>query len=200
MTKPFSQACENNKLPILNILKVAFARSQQVLEVGSGTGQHAVFMAQNLPHLSWQPSDQGIYLEGIEQWCREYDGDNLLVPVPLDVTEYPWPIKRVDGVFSANTLHIMSWPMVEAFFRGVRKVLPSGGVCCVYGPFNYEGSFTSPSNQQFDHWLRQRDPESGIRDFEAVDQLAREAGMFLVQDHEMPANNRLLQWQMLDLE
>ncbi|MBB1489273.1 DUF938 domain-containing protein [Oceanospirillum sp. D5] len=199
MTKPFSQACENNKLPILNVLKVAFSRSHKVLEIGSGTGQHAVFMAENLPHLLWQCSDQAIYLEGIEQWRADYSGDNFPEPLELDVTQSEWPVRRVDAVFSANTLHIMSWPMVEQFFRGVRKVLQAGGVCCVYGPFNYDGEYTSSSNAQFDQWLRQRDPASGIRDFAQIDQLAREAGMFLVEDHEMPANNRLLQWQMLDI-
>lgn len=200
MTKPFSQACENNKLPIANVLKTAFSQSQLALEIGSGTGQHAVFFAEQLPHLKWQPTDQRIYLEGIHQWLADYSGENILSPLELDVTQDKWPIKRVDAVFSANTLHIMSWSMVEAFFHGVRKVLRSGGVCCIYGPFNYEGEYTSPSNAQFDQWLKRRDPDSGIRNFEDVDCLAREAGMFLVEDYTMPANNRLLQWQMLDLE
>lgn len=198
MTKPFSQACENNKLPILNILKTSFSHCEHILEVGSGTGQHAVFMAENLPHLIWQPSDQSIYLEGIEQWISDYHGNNLKAPLTLDVAQKKWPIKQVDGIFTANTLHIMSWAMVRDFFSGVRRVLRPGGVCCIYGPFNYDGQFTSDSNAQFNQWLQQRDPESGIRDFADIDQLAREAGMFLVEDHEMPANNRLLQWQMLN--
>ncbi len=200
MTKPFSQPCENNKLPIANVLKKAFSQSHLALEIGSGTGQHAVFFAEQLPHLKWQPTDQQIYLEGIHQWLADYSGENILSPLELDVTQDKWPIKRADAVFSANTLHIMSWSMVEAFFHGVRKVLRSGGVCCIYGPFNYDGEYTSSSNAQFDQWLKRRDPDSGIRNFEDVDRLAREAGMFLVEDYTMPANNRLLQWQMLDLE
>ena len=165
-----------------------------MLEVGSGTGQHAVFMAGHLPHLQWQPSDQAVYLPGVKLWCSEYTGDNLHSPVELDVTQAQWPEIAADGVFTANTLHIMSWAMVEAFFKGVGALLPKEGKLCIYGPFNYQGSYTSESNQAFDHVLRQRDPVSGIRDFEAVAELAQSAGFVLVKDHDMPANNRLLEW------
>ncbi|MDX1398639.1 MAG: DUF938 domain-containing protein [Oceanospirillum sp.] len=194
MSKPFSQACENNKAPILQVLKHAFSDVSQVLEVGSGTGQHAVYMAEHLPHLQWQPSDQAVYLPGVRLWCSEYAGSNLLAPVELDVTQAQWPEVKADGVFTANTLHIMSWAMVEAFFQGVGALLPEGGKLCLYGPFNYQGAYTSESNQAFDHFLRERDPLSGIRDFEAVAELAESAGLVLEADHEMPANNRLLEW------
>lgn len=195
MTKPFSQACENNKAPILQVLKDAFSEVSQVLEVGSGTGQHAVYMAEHLPDLQWQPSDQAIYLPGVKLWCNEYAGDNLLPPVELDVTQAQWPEVQADGVFTANTLHIMSRAMVEAFFKGVGALLPEAGKLCIYGPFNYQGAYTSESNQAFDTLLRERDPLSGIRDFEAIEQLAKSAGFVLVNDHAMPANNRLLEWR-----
>ena len=195
MSKPFSQACENNKAPILQVLKHAFSDVSQVLEVGSGTGQHAVYMAEHLPHLQWQPSDQAVYLRGVRLWCSEYAGSNLLAPVELDVTQAQWPEVKADGVFTANTLHIMSWAMVEAFFQGVGALLPEGGKLCLYGPFNYQGAYSSESNQAFDHFLRERDPLSGIRDFEAIAELAESAGLVLEADHEMPANNRLLEWR-----
>ena len=198
MTKPFSQAWENNKAPILQVLKQAFSDVSQVLEVGSGTGQHAVYMAEHLPHLQWQPSDQAIYLPGVNLWCNEYMGSNLLQPVELDVTQAQWPEVQADAIFTANTLHIMSWTMVEAFFKGVGALLPETGKLCIYGPFNYRGAYTSESNQAFDHFLRERDPLSGIRDFEAIEQLAKSAGFLLEKDHAMPANNRLLEWRKSD--
>ncbi len=195
MTMPFSQACENNKQPILEVLKTAFSNLDTVLEVGSGTGQHAVYMAEHLPHLVWQPSDQALYLEGVKARCHDYAGGNLNVPVELDVTQPLWRVDAVDGIFTANTLHIMSWMMVEDFFKGVGRTLSAQGKLCVYGPFNYNGQFTSESNQVFDGYLRQRNPDSGIRDFEVINQLAENLGLYLVTDHEMPANNRLLEWE-----
>lgn len=195
MTKPFSQACENNKAPILEVLKDAFSEVSQVLEIGSGTGQHAVYMAEHLPDLKWQPSDQAIYLPGVKLWCNEYAKGNLLQAIELDVTQAQWPEVQADAIFTANTLHIMSWAMVEAFFKGVGALLPEAGKLCIYGPFNYQGAYSSDSNQAFDHYLRERDPLSGIRDFEAIEQLAMSSGFALVKDHAMPANNRLLEWR-----
>lgn len=194
MNKPYSQACENNKEPILEVLKTAFADCQQVLEVGSGTGQHAVYMAQHLPHLIWQPTDQAVYLPGIQVWCSEYTGDNLLIPVELDVTR-PWPPVSADGLFTANTLHIMSWSIVEALFHGAGERIPPGGKFCIYGPFNDNGVYTSDSNAAFDRHLRQRDPASGIRDLNAVLPLAEQHGFKLLHPHTMPANNLLLELQ-----
>ncbi len=192
MSKPYSQACENNKAPILAVLKTAFSKSRKVLEIGSGTGQHAVYFAENLPHLTWQPSDQVQYLNGVQHWIDDSQLTNISRPITLDVTQSPWPIQQVDGLFSANTLHIMSWSMVEAFFQGISNILANSGVFCVYGPFNYEGSYTSESNANFDSWLKSRDPLSGIRDIESVTKLATLAGLTLVSDNAMPANNRLL--------
>jgi uncharacterized protein DUF938 len=193
--KPFSQACENNKRPILDVLLNAFAAVDHVLEIGSGTGQHAVFFAEAMPWLVWQPSDRAENLPGIRAWCEAVGLSNLKQPVLLDVSNAYWPIVHIAAVFSANTAHIMSWAAVELFIAGVGARLHSGGTFCLYGPFNYGGRYTSASNAQFDTWLQSRDPLSGIRDFEAIEQLAQAAGLILVADHPMPANNRTLVWR-----
>ncbi|SUI68047.1 DUF938 domain-containing protein [Shewanella morhuae] len=195
---PFSQACENNKAPILAVLTQAFSPNRHVLEIGSGTGQHAVYFAANLPHLIWQTSDQAEYIGGVTARCeQENTTTNLVLPLILDVTA-PWPVDgltpEIDAVFSANTLHIMSKNMVEAFFNGLGLYLPQLNTLCIYGPFNYQGEFSSDSNRQFDGFLKQRDPASGIRDIEWICCLASEQGLTLQQDVAMPANNRLLQF------
>lgn len=195
VTKPFSQACENNKGPILAVLREAFAEAEQVLEIGSGTGQHAVFFAAEMPWLRWQPSDRADNLPGIRAWCGDAALPNLLPPRELDVTTAAWTPASLDAVFSANTVHIMGWPAAQTLLRGVGRSLRPGGTFCLYGPFNYGGAYTSLSNADFDRWLRDRDPASGIRDFEAVDALARESGLTLQADHAMPANNRTLVWR-----
>lgn len=195
MNKPFSQACENNKRPILAVLEGAFAQAGSVLEIGSGTGQHAAFFAGALPWLAWQPSDRAENLPGIRSWCDAAGLSNLRSPLELDVEAAPWPVEAADAVFSANTAHIMSWTAVERFFAGVGTLLPPGGVFCLYGPFNYGGRYTSASNAQFDAWLKERDPLSGIRDFEALEALASRAGLVFAADNPMPANNRTLVWR-----
>ncbi len=192
--KPFSQACENNKRPILRVLQRVFQSSTRVLEIGAGTGQHAVFFARALRHLLWQPSDQAVYLPGIHLWRNEYRGDNLASPIELDVRQQPWPAP-FDAVFSANTAHIMAWELVLEMLENVGKLLPSDGAFALYGPFNYGGAFTSDSNAQFDQWLKQNDPAQGIRDFEKVSEFANDVGLNLLEDNPMPANNRLLVWR-----
>jgi len=192
---PFSEACERNKGPILEILTGAFAGSTRVLEIGSGTGQHAVHFASGLPHLAWQPSDRAGYLPGLAARIAEEGPPNLHAPLVLDVTQPDWPAAGFDAVFSANTLHIMSWPEVVAFFAGLGRVLSREAVVAVYGPFRYGGGYTSASNAAFDQSLKVRDPASGIRDFEAVNELARARGLELRADHRMPANNQLLVWE-----
>lgn len=194
MDRPFSQACENNKDPILEVLRKHFVDISSVLEVGSGTGQHAAYFALNLSHLVWQCSDRSENLPGINSWLQWAGLANTPLPLALDVNA-SWELSPVEAVFSANTLHIMSWPEVEKFFQQLRSVLRDDGVCVVYGPFNYQGAFTSDSNARFDQWLKSRDPLSGIRDFEAVSRLAGEVGMTLVEDYAMPANNRCLVWR-----
>lgn len=192
--KPFAESCEENKRPILAVLRQAFADCRRILEIGSGTGQHAVFFAAELPHLLWQTSDLREHHAGIHAWLAEAGLPNLLPPLALDVARDPWPQAQYDGVFSANTSHIMHWPEVEAMFAGIGQVLAPGGRFCLYGPFNAGGRYTSESNARFDAWLRARDPESGLRDIEALDWLARSAGLTLSADHAMPANNRTLVW------
>lgn len=192
---PFSEACERNKGPILAVLREALAESTSVLEIGSGTGQHAVHFARQLLHLDWQPTDRGEYLPSLAARIALEGPPNLRSPVELDVDGRNWPFGGMDAVFSANTLHIMSWSTVASFFEGIGRVLLQGGLLLVYGPFRYDGAFTSASNAAFDADLRSRDPASGIRDFEAVDALARTQGLCLVKDHAMPANNQLLAWR-----
>ena len=193
--KPFSQACENNKAPILAVLRDAFCEATRALEIGSGSGQHAVHFGGNLPWLRWQPSDVAANIAGIKLWLAEAGLANVPEPAVLDVTQLPWGVASCDAIFTANTLHIMGKPGVECFFRGLQNVLQPGGALCVYGPFNYAGSYTSDSNARFDQWLFAQHPDSAIRDFEWVNQLASEAGLVLVEDYAMPANNRLLHWR-----
>jgi SAM-dependent methyltransferase len=192
--KPFSEACERNREPILAVLKRVFMDRRRVLEIGSGTGQHAAYFAPELPHLVWQPSDVAENLPGIRQWAAEAGAPNLREPIVLDVDQ-DFPSVQTDAVFSANTCHIMSWPQVERLCAGVGRLLPSGGVFALYGPLNYHGKHTSESNARFDAMLRSRDPASGLRDFEEIDALAKAARLILEEDNAMPANNRLLVWR-----
>ena len=191
----FSQAAENNKEPIASVLRDVFKDVRHVLEIGSGTGQHAVHFARALPHLTWRPSDLAAILDGIRERLARDGVTNVAPPLPLDVTERPWPALKADGVFAANCPHIMSWAEVEHLFGGIGEVLEAGGTVCLYGPFKYGGAFTTESNARFDTHLKRRDPASGIRDFEAVDALARAQGLRLIRDTAMPANNQLLVWR-----
>jgi SAM-dependent methyltransferase len=192
---PFSEACERNKGPILDVLRRAFADRTRVVEIGAGTGQHAVHFARLLPHLEWQPTDRAEHLPGLAARIAVEGPPNLAPAVELDVLAEPWPAVRGDAVFSANTLHIMSWPAVEAFFAGLPRLLERGGVLAIYGPFRYGGQYTTDSNAAFDAMLRDRDPHSGLRDFEAVNALAEAVGLAFAADHAMPANNQLLVWR-----
>lgn len=193
--KPFSESCEQNKHVILDVLNTEFSGINTVLEVGSGTGQHAVFFAQQLPHLQWQCSDCAEALAGISAWLDEAALQNTKPPVELDVSSSDWPDCCYDAVFSANAVHIMSWQAVVDMFAGIGNILTDTGVLCLYGPFNYNGNYTSESNARFDSWLKQRDQLSGIRGFEDLDSLATGIGLTLINDHAMPANNRTLVWQ-----
>jgi predicted O-methyltransferase YrrM len=193
MNKPFSQSCENNKVPILQIISELFSDSKEVWEIGSGTGQHACYFAQQLPHLSWQATDRAENMAGINAWLNEAGLDNTRPALALDVMDEVWPCQQIDAVFSANTLHSMPWQAVQAFFQGLERYLTQPqALVCIYGPFNYQGKFTTASNAQFDQWLKNTDPERGIRDFEDIEVLARKAGLLVKDDFSMPANNRLL--------
>ncbi|MGB5439548.1 MAG: DUF938 domain-containing protein [Gammaproteobacteria bacterium] len=192
--KQYSEACEQNKTPILGVIRDEFSHSKKILEIGSGSGQHAVYFSRELPHLVWQTSDMTCNHASISAWRDEAALDNVLPPLALDVIQGPWPETVYDGVFSANTAHIMAWTAVEDMFRGIGKLLADGGSFCLYGPFNYQGRFTSASNESFEQWLKERDPRSGLRNFEDLDALAAINGLRLKADHEMPVNNRLLVW------
>ena len=192
--KPHSESCEKNKAPILAVLKEVFAGSRQVLEIASGTGQHAVHFARELPHLIWQPSELAQNLAGIQAWLDEAQLPNVLAPLALDVNDERWTVPPVDAVFNANTVHIISWPEAERLFAHIARVIAPGGCVCFYGPYNYGGNFTSESNARFDAWLKSRDPNSGVRDFEAVNRLAASHGLELLHDIAMPSNNRILVW------
>jgi cyclopropane fatty-acyl-phospholipid synthase-like methyltransferase len=192
--KPHAPSCDRNREPILAVLRTHLADRRRVLEIGSGTGQHAVYFAQALPWLTWQCSDLAENLPGIGQWLAGAALPNTPPALELDVRG-AWPAARFDAVFSANSLHIMGWPEVERLFAHLPQVLEPDATVVIYGPFNYAGAYTSDSNREFDGWLHQRDPASGIRDFEAVDALARAAGLALVADVAMPANNRTLVWR-----
>jgi cyclopropane fatty-acyl-phospholipid synthase-like methyltransferase len=191
---PFSEACERNKAPILAVLRTAFAERSQVLEIGSGTGQHAVHFAAHLTQLTWHPTEQLAYLSDLAARVKLEGSRNLRAPTVLDVRQTIWPLRSADAIFTANTLHIMSWPEVTAMYRGLGEILTPGGVVCVYGPFRYHGRYTSPSNEDFDRMLKERDPKSGLRDLDELGTLAAQVGLRLHADHDMPANNRLLQF------
>jgi len=195
LEKPYAPACDKNKKPILDVLKKVFDKPCEVVEVGSGTGQHAVYFAENLPHLIWQPTDQSVYLSGISLWVDAAGLKNIRAPLELDVRQNDWPVERVEALFSANTLHIMSWKSVEIFYERLGCYLQSGAKFCSYGPFNINGQFTSESNATFDQWLKERDPLSGIRDLEALVALGEKVGLILEENRPLPANNRLLVWR-----
>ena len=192
--KPFAESSEQNKEPILEILKSEFADCHRILEVGSGTGQHAVFFSEQLPHLQWICSDLEENHAGIQMWLDEARHNNLEGPLLLDARE-DWPQLQVDAVFSANAIHIMSWQAVQGMIKNIGKVLTSGGKLCLYGPFMVNGQHTADSNAQFDVWLKNRDPLSGIRDVTDLTTLLNLQNMELVNDYEMPVNNRILVWQ-----
>ena len=193
--KQFSQACIHNRKPILEVIQPLLSKSRLVLEIGSGTGQHAIYFAHNLPWLIWYTSDLSENHAGIQEWQAEAGLLNSRGPLTLDVMQSQWPKLEVDAVFSANTVHIMHWPAVKQLFAGVGELLATDGLFLLYGPFNYNSQYTSESNARFNSMLKERDKLSGIRDFEALNELAEMEGMKLHQDYELPANNRILIWR-----
>ena len=194
--KQYSPACDQNKDPILAIIKPLLSNATSVLEIGSGTGQHCVYFAKALPHLVWQASDQAIYLDSVNAWIADVQLNNTPKALELNV-DASWPTKQYSAIFSANTTHIMSWEMVINFFQGVGTALHKDGLFILYGPFNYNNAYTSASNADFDLWLAQQNPQSAIRDFEALNELAKKAELTLINDYEMPANNRILVWKKI---
>ena len=199
---PFSQACENNQQPILEVLQQELKNSHHVLEVGSGTGQHSVYFAPRLTHLHWQTSDVYANHAIINAWHAAYPAPNLYAPLSFDVASDSIPINKTinapyDAVFTANTLHIMSWFLVRKLLELVGNMLPLEGKFIIYGPFNENGRYSSESNRQFDHSLRQRDSNSGIRHLEDVIDLANTYHLILSRRYAMPSNNQILVFEKL---
>jgi len=196
--KVVSESCERNQLPIAIALDQFLGGQQSpsktLLEIGSGTGQHAVFLAKKFPSIIWQPSDVAENLPYIEQWVAERATNNCLSGFELDLNSVRWQANVYDYIFTANTLHIVGWNLVEALIQGVKTSLKPKGLLFIYGPFNYGGQYTSVSNQSFDQWLKLRDASSGIRDIERIIMLAQNElpSLKIIDDIEMPANNRLL--------
>jgi len=193
--KPYSESCERNQRPILKVLQETLTNQQHVLEIASGTGQHAVYFGRALPHLSWQTSELTQNHEGILAWLNEIKLPNVLPPITINVNDAKWPVEIVDTVFNANTVHIITWPEVERLFAGIARVLNPSGILCLYGPFKYKGEFTSESNARFDALLKSRNRNSGIRDFETINRLAETHDLLLVKDVAMPNYNQTLVWQ-----
>ncbi len=192
--KDFAPACERNKGPILNILRDILDQEALVLEIGSGTGQHAGHFAYHLPHIRWQPSELPDRLDSIRAYRMDSGLVNLLEPFGLDLLQPLWPIEHANAVVCINTIHIVPWRGVEKLLSGVAGLLSTGGLFYVYGPYRYSDRPLEPSNEEFDRWLRARDHQSGIRDFDAVNALARRHNLTLVDDRPMPANNRSIWW------
>ncbi len=192
--KRHAPATERNSRPILDVIRHEFSACHSVLEIGSGTGQHAVAFGAELGDLIWQTSDRDENHASIIAWLIEAELPNVRQPLSLDVLTAEMPPSSYDAVFSANTSHIMSFAAVEKMFRLVSRVLPEAGVFCLYGPFAQNGEFNTPSNAEFDRSLRNRDPEMGIRNLEDLDHLGLEGSLHRVRFYAMPANNNLAVW------
>ena len=195
--KPFAEACERNSQPILEVIKPGLSNASSLIEIGSGTGQHAVYFSKELPHLTWQTTDCAVNHSGIEQWIKDSGLKNVRSPLALNVLEDSWPEENYDAAFSANTAHIMPWEAVVATFEGLSRILNHQAKYYLYGPFNYNGQYTSESNARFDVWLKSQAAHQAIRDFDKVLELAQLNGFKLEEDVEMPANNRILIWRKI---
>jgi SAM-dependent methyltransferase len=188
----YSPAAEKNKAPILEALRARLAPAARVLEVGSGSGQHALHFTEALPELRWQPTEHPEVMSALEANLGAAGREAILPPLALDLAAGPWPAGPFDAVYAANVMHIVSVPLGEALIRGAASVLGAGGQLLLYGPYRFEGAFTTESNAEFDQWLKARDPASGVRDFEAVVAVAEASGLVLEDNRAMPSNNQLL--------
>ncbi len=189
----YSPAADNNKAAILSVLTNYFAEGDHVLEVGSGSGQHAIHMSAALPQIRWQPSDRAITLAALSANIREYGTPNVQQPIELDLAKLPPALPRgVQCIYAANVMHIVSEPLGATLIKLAAQSLLKDGYLVLYGPYRYGGKFTTESNKDFDGWLKDRDSSSGVRDFEWVEKLANESGLTLIKDHAMPANNQCL--------
>lgn len=196
---PVAEACLRNQHPILDVLSRYIADEAFVLELASGTGQHGAYMTKHLPSIKWRPTEVREQLNAVRMWQQYTNEPRFLAPLELDVCQDIWPSRDVDVVFSANLIHYVGWHAVDCTFKGVQRVLKPGGLMIFYGPYNYDGQFTSEGNVKLDAWLRERNPDSGIKDFEQIVLKAREFDLFLHADEEMPANNRMLIFKKADM-
>ena len=195
MAKGFAPAAERNRRPILDVLTRVLPSSGLVLEIASGTGQHALYFSEGLPRLRWQPSDASAEaLESIQAWVADAGRDNLLPPLKLDARSDTWPIGEADALLCINMIHISPWETTEGLFRGASGLLDPGARLITYGPYRLHGSHTAPSNAAFDESLRTRNPRWGVRDLDEVSELALRTGFLLEERVDMPANNMTLVW------
>ncbi|MFS4460123.1 DUF938 domain-containing protein [Bdellovibrio sp. HCB2-146] len=198
MEIPHSEAAERNKEPILRVLKeVIRPNHQRLLEIGAGTGQHAVYLAPFFPHLDWTPTEQAENLPMLKRRIEQARIPNITTPFKLRIGENDFPIRTFDIVLTINTFHIMHWKEVKTFIKLVSGRLQEGGLVVIYGPFNYGGKFTTPSNEAFDKTLKEKDPLSGLRGFEDVLKAFAKNEFELLKDYEMPSNNRMLVFSRL---
>ena len=188
----YSPAAEKNKGPILEALRERLPLRAHVLEVGSGSGQHALHFTEALPKLRWQPTERHDGLTALAANLAAVGRATILPPLALDLVAGPWPVGPFDAVYAANVMHIVSVPLGEALLRGAASVLREGGQLLLYGPYKFGGTFTTESNAEFDRWLKAQDPASGVREFEAVARVAETAGLELGDNRAMPSNNQLL--------
>nr|WP_315596155.1 DUF938 domain-containing protein [uncultured Cupriavidus sp.] len=190
IARRMAPATERNREPILAVLREALPKSGTVLEIASGTGQHAVHFAAALPNITWQPSDpDATHRESIAAWTAHAGTANVLAPLAIDVRQEPWGIDNVDAIVCINMIHISPWAAAEALFAGAGKRLGAGGVLYLYGPYRRNGAHTAPSNEAFDRQLKVADAEWGVRDMEAVIALGAAQGLTCAEPVPMPANN-----------
>lgn len=183
-------ATERNREPILDVLRRVLPPAGSVLEIASGTGQHAAFFAAALPALRWQPSDPAPHFrDSIRAWTAAAGVHNVAEPLDLDVERWPWPVARADAILNINMIHIAPWSAAVALFEGGARILPAGGTLFLYGPFKRDGRHTAEGNQRFDERLRAEDPRWGVRDAGDVEALAAASGFQAPEIVAMPANN-----------
>ena len=193
----FSQAADNNKTPILNTLSEWLSDDELVLEIGSGSGQHAIHIAKALQKIRWQPTEHPSALQSLMNNISSFGSPNILAPESLDLAAVEWPTESVDCVYSANVIHIIDETLGRRLIQTAAESLRAGGLLALYGPFKYQGEFTTTSNAEFDDWLKDRNSRSGIRDFEWVMRLAQDSGLTFMEDRSMPANNQFLAFRRL---
>lgn len=193
--KKYAPSADRNRENIRQVLSNVLTKNGTILEIGSGTGQHAAFFAKSFPEYRWIPSDLQENLDSINAWAAESGLDNISPAIELNLENKIWPVEPVDSLICINIIHIVSWRLVENLFRGAGEILTPGGILFVYGPFEYSDRPLEPSNVEFNQWLKDRDPESGIRQFDDINALAAENSLSLVGDKAMPANNRSIWWR-----